>query len=75
MPKSKAEKPKTVDVSRDILISEWKLVHAQAGPIDENADKGGADWRSLCVGWCLAKGLSVDDAYAFYQQMIPLNLF
>lgn len=58
------------------LIHEWgKLYKRQAKKIDELADKGAADWESLCVGWCLGKGLSVEDSYKFYQAMIPKGLF
>lgn len=57
------------------LVKEWTVIYAQADMIDESADKGGADWESLCVGWCLAKGLSIETSYWFYQQMIPRGLF
>ena len=57
------------------LIEEWKRLYSQAEEIDERSDKGGADWESLCVGWCLAKGLSFDEAFEFYQAMIPLGFF
>jgi hypothetical protein len=57
------------------LIEQWKSVYFLAQEIDSMADKGGADWESLCVGWCLAKGLSVEEAYDFYQAMITLKLF
>jgi hypothetical protein len=58
-----------------VLTEEWRKVHAQPEGIDALADKGGADWECLCVGWCLAKGLSIEDAYAFYREMIGRGLF
>ena len=57
------------------LVEEWRKVYNQHDEIDEMGDKGGADWESLCVGWCVAKGLTVEQAYDFYQDMIPLGLF
>lgn len=56
------------------LVDEWRLIHAQADLIEEYSDKGN-DWESLCIGWCMGKGLTVKTAYWFYQQMIPLDLF
>lgn len=57
------------------LLSEWKKVYVQGEDIDSRSDHDGADWESLCVGWCIAKGLSVEDSFKFYQKMIPLDLF
>jgi len=34
-----------------------------------------ADFESICVGWCMAHGMTLADALDFYQQMIPLRLF
>ncbi len=53
------------------LTTEWAAFYDNdTGEIDERADKGGADWESLCVGWCIAKGTTVEEAYAFYAEMI-----
>ena len=60
---------------KEQLIEEWKLVYAQSQNIDKRSDHDGAEWESLCVGWCLAKGLTVNQAFKFYSDMIPLNLF
>ena len=57
------------------LVNEWKVIYAMSEDIDGYADKDGADWESLCVGWCLGKGMSVIEAYSFYKKMIPLRLF
>ena len=34
-----------------------------------------SDFESICVGWCMAQGMTLDEARDFYQQMIPLELF
>lgn len=57
------------------LVAAWAIIYAQAAEIEELADKGGADWESLCVGWCLGRGLTVIEAHEFYRLMIPLKLF
>jgi hypothetical protein len=59
-------------VARPELVEEWKKAYAQFC-----ADHGSDDWdfRSLCIGWCVAKGLTTEQGYDFYQKMIPLELF
>ncbi len=62
--------------TKERLASEWQAFYAQDnGEIDDLSDKGGADWESLCVGWCLAKGATAKEAFAFYQEMIDLGAF
>lgn len=34
-----------------------------------------SDFESLCVGWCLAKGFTTDQAFDFYRQMIKREYF
>lgn len=68
-------KGKVLHGEEERLIAEWRLIYAQASLIEEYSDKRAIDWESLCIGWCLAKGLSIKTAYAFYQKMIPLGLF
>jgi hypothetical protein len=70
--RAKAAKEK---VSTDALIEDWRKVYEQAEAIDELADKGGTDWCNLCVGWCLGKGLTVEQGYQFYQEMKALGLY
>jgi hypothetical protein len=34
-----------------------------------------AHFESICVGWCMGQGMTLDEALDFYEQMIPLNIF
>lgn len=54
------------------LKKEWAVFYTKAAmkDIDQFADKGGFDWESLCVGWCMAQGLAVEEAVAFYSAMV-----
>lgn len=57
------------------LLEKWRLLYENDGTqIDEMADKDSADWESLCVGWCMANGLTVNQAYDFYRAMVPVFL-
>ncbi len=61
---------------KDELTAEWLTFYAaNTGEIDTLADKGGADWESLCVGWCMAKGATAQEAYEFYGDMVRLGAF
>lgn len=71
---SKKKAPKIVIGNFDELVNEWKIIYAQADELDEKIDRG-VCMESLCVGWCMAKGLPIAAALHFYQSMIPLNLF
>lgn len=63
-------------MSEQELVEKWRDLFNVSGPdIDRLSDHGGADWESLCVGFCLANGLTVEHAFDFYQKMIPLGLF
>ncbi len=54
------------------IVARWRVLYARVDEIDPGYL---LHWESLCIGWCLANGLTVDEAYAFYQEMIPLELF
>lgn len=59
----------------DARLEEWKVLYHDAETIDGNIDKG-ACWESLCNGWCLAKGMTLNEAYRFYNYYcIPNNVF
>jgi hypothetical protein len=58
----------------DKFVSEWSIVFAQADMIDESSDHGGADWESLCVGWAIAKGMTINQAFDFYQEMLDQEM-
>ena len=34
-----------------------------------------ADSESLCVGWCMAKGMTAKEAFAFYGAMVKIGYF
>jgi hypothetical protein len=67
------------------LIAEWKAVFddlSAEGLNDVDAADNHTYWvneesdfQSICVGWCMGRGMSLDEALNFYQQMIPLDLF
>ncbi len=60
------------------LTSEWLSFYADeptTDKIDRLSDKGGADWESLCIGWCMAKGTTVEDAFSFYLEMVTLGAY
>ena len=50
----------------DALLAKWVELFKRSKEIDAASDKEGAHWESLCIGWCMAQGLSVDDAVNFY---------
>ena len=54
------------------LNARWKEFYDETSDNDLLAD---ADFESLCVGWCLAKGLTVEESYDFYQTQISLGYF
>lgn len=39
------------------------------------SDIKNTDFANFCWGWCMAKGLTADQAYKFYQAMIPLGFY
>ena len=53
----------------DKFVAEWSSVFAQADIIEENSDSG-MDWEAICVGWSIAKGMSIRQAFDFYQEML-----
>ena len=57
------------------LIEDWRKIHERGAEIDETSRHDGHDWQSLCMGFCLGKGLSLDEAHAFYNRMIEEGLF
>jgi hypothetical protein len=63
---------KTKKEGKEKLINEWRETYKR---FNEDSRLENADYESLCVGWCVAKGLTIKEAFSFYQKMIPLNLF
>ena len=59
----------------ETLIEEWRKIHEQSEAIDATSRHDGHDWQSLCIGWCLAKGLSLEESDEFYSKMITMGLF
>jgi hypothetical protein len=65
----------------DQLRDEWKVTYLLLKTAGED-DGDHSYWineeshyESICVGWCMAKGLTLIQALDFYQAMIPLRLF
>lgn len=54
------------------LINAWKEVYLHVEELDNRSATGNADWESLCVGWCIARGLTIEAAFEFYQETIML---
>lgn len=52
------------------LLAKWVELFRQSKKIDRASDKEGAHWESLCIGWCMAQGLSVDAAVEFYAARV-----
>lgn len=68
------------------LVKEWEILYNKHGKSEEELEAlsdderdelvySDADWQSLCVGWCLGKGLTPPQGYRFYEAMIGLGLF
>ena len=59
------------------LKAEWLKLYSEVLTPDEHDEDFFAeeDFRSLCVGWALAKGLSAPEAFAFYNEMISAGAF
>lgn len=55
------------------LIREWKVLYRRNEEIDEMI--GSLNIESFCVGWCLGKGISLDEAVEFYVSTIQLGLY
>ncbi len=53
------------------LKAEWLKLYSEVLTPDGDAFDWykGEDFRSLCVGWALAKGLSTEQAFDFYREM------
>jgi radical SAM protein with 4Fe4S-binding SPASM domain len=66
--KTKTKKEK----DKEKLIDDWSATYKK---VNKHESCQNFDYESLCVGWCVAKGLTVDDALDFYQDMIPLKLY
>ena len=65
-------------------IAAWKKIYDALGDAGDDSDEenGHIHWvneeshvQSICVGWCMGQGMTLDDALDFYDQMIPLELF
>jgi hypothetical protein len=64
----------------DCLRDEWKVTYLLLKTAGEDGDHSywvneESHFESICVGWCMAKGLTLNQAMDFYQAMIPLELF
>lgn len=61
----------------DQLVKEWKVIYLT---LKSDLDNGywieqDSNFESICVGWCMAKGLTLTTALDFYQEMVTLRLF
>lgn len=54
------------------LIEDWKKVYDDLCAHEFSAE---CDFENFCWGWCMGKGLTLDEAYDFYQAMIELRVF
>jgi hypothetical protein len=54
------------------LIEEWRSWYEKYSKWEVLEEQ---DFESICIGWCCAKGMTPDEGYDFYQEMIPLKLF
>lgn len=64
--------PRVVDPKHAHLVEEWKVAHAAMADHYFSDD---CDFENFCWGWCVAKGLTVDEAHFFYDAMIELRVF
>jgi hypothetical protein len=55
------------DVKREVLDRKWAELYKSRLFNDDFQE---CDFESLCVGWCLALGLSTDDAFTFYRRQV-----
>ena len=72
MPAKKRRDAETLSKKEEELAKEWKIWY-DANAAHSLLDQ--ADFESLCIGWCGAKGISIDEAFAFYRKMIGLGMF
>jgi hypothetical protein len=64
-------------------IAEWKKVYdTLVAECEKDAEDTHEYWveneghfQSICVGWCMGQGMTLDEALDFYEEMIPLNIF
>lgn len=54
------------------LIAEWREAYKK---LCDSEFSVGCDFENFCWGWCVAKGMSLDEAFDFYQEMIALGVF
>jgi hypothetical protein len=57
----------TTQNSKKQLIKEWKKAFKI---LCKDEVCGDWDFESLCIGWCLAKGLSTKEGSNFYQERV-----
>lgn len=50
----------------------WIELYKKTLQAEDFAD---CEFESICVGWCLAKGFTVDAAFEFYAMMIKRGYF
>jgi hypothetical protein len=55
------------------VVADWKKLHTEVLAVEECFED--EDFRSLCVGWCLSRGMDTETAYAFYEAMITAGFF
>ncbi len=63
---------KEVKPEHKYLVEEWKKDYEEFAAHEFSEE---CDFENFCWGWCVAKGLTVDEAYDFYQAMIALGVF
>lgn len=57
------------------LLEQWKRAYFELDP-EKDASVVDLDLESVCFGFCLAKGLTLDDARRFYRGIcIPAGVF
>jgi hypothetical protein len=61
---------KPVNPAHAYLVEQWKETYDEfsAHGLSEETD-----YENFCWGWCMAKGLTTDEAYEFYQAMVALG--
>lgn len=62
----------TVNPKHAHLVEEWKKTYDEFAASDLSDE---TDYSNFCWGWCMAKGLTADEGYEFYEAMIELGVF
>jgi hypothetical protein len=55
-----------------VLIKAWREFHDSLTKDKEDGYflENEAHYESICLGWCCAKGLTIDDAFDFYRERV-----